>query len=108
MVINDSLILDVVNSLSKASIGIYLNQLIVALGGILGITLIYFIIVIYYHHKQYRLHQEELSRLDMQLILLSEVYNLQKDFVGTKEKIEEIHNILILHNTLYEYEQLNK
>lgn len=79
MVVNDSLVLQVLHSFSEASIGVYINQVLYMLGGLAGATCIYFISVVYYQRKILKKHERELELLEYQLLVLIEQYKMIKE-----------------------------
>jgi hypothetical protein len=88
MVVNETInatLFELSKYISKASIGLYINEVLFVLGGLGGATLIYFSLMIYFQHKQYKkmCRQEELLLLELEVL------------AENRKMLQSIHKVLI-------------
>ena len=75
MTINESIITLFNNMLNGTQVGIYVNKALLMLGGLAGVTVLYFIFMIYYNRKQFK---EELKQTKVLEDLYEKIINKNK------------------------------
>jgi len=78
-------ILQILDLIKGTSVGDLTNKVLVTFGGLASVTIIYFILMIYYQHKVNKKLKEQRSDIDTLIILVNE----------QNKKLDKIHKVLI-------------
>jgi hypothetical protein len=84
-----AVILQVLDLVKGTNIGDFTNKVLVTFGGIASVTIIYFLIMIYFQYQTNKHLKEQRSDIDTLIILVNE----------QNKKIEKVHKVLIQEDT---------
>lgn len=74
MAVNESIVSFINNILQGTQLGIYVNKILLTLGGLAGVTLIYIIVMFYYTRKTYKEEKLQTKIILEQYKLIDEIY----------------------------------
>jgi hypothetical protein len=84
-----AIILQILELVKGTSVGDLTNKVLVTFGGLASVTIIYFILMVYYQHKVNQKLKEQRSDIDTLIILVNE----------QNKKMDKIHKVLIPEDT---------
>lgn len=84
-----AIVFQVLDLIKGTNIGNFTNQVLLTFGGIASVTIIYFLVMIYYQSQVNKRLKEQKSDMDLMIILLND----------QRKKLEDLHKLLIVEDT---------